>query len=100
MLIFGSGSVVIAAAQASFFTGREQTRVVMFVDTTATVLNAALDYLWIFGRCGFPAGGITGAAWATVTAEWFRVLVYALVMLRPATRGTYQLTVSGGPTGN
>ena len=76
VLTFGSGAMIIAAAQASFFTGREKTRVVMFVDTAATLLNAALDYVWIFGRFGFPAGGIAGAAWATTTAEWFRVLVY------------------------
>jgi MATE family multidrug resistance protein len=91
VLTFGSGAMIIAAAQVSFFTGREKTRVVMFVDTTATLLNAALDYAWIFGRFGFSAGGIAGAAWATTTAEWFRVLVYGLIMLRPATRQTYQV---------
>ena len=76
VLTFGSAAMIIAAAQVSFFTGREKTRVVMYVDTTATLLNAPLDYTWIFGRFGFPAAGIAGAAWATTTAEWFRVLVY------------------------
>lgn len=97
VLTFGAGAMIIAAAQASFFTGREQTRVVMFVDTGATLLNAALAYVWIFGRLGFPAGGIAGAAWATTTAEWVRVLAYGSIMLRPATRRTYQLGMGWRP---
>jgi MATE family multidrug resistance protein len=97
VLTFGSGAVIIAAAQVSFFTGREKTRVVMYVDTVATLLNASLDYVWIFGRFGFSAGGITGAAWATTTAEWFRVLVYGWLMLRPASRQVYQLAAGWRP---
>jgi MATE family multidrug resistance protein len=98
VLTFGSGAMIIAAAQVSFFTGREKTRVVMFVDTAATLLNAALDYAWIFGRFGFSAGGIAGAAWATTTAEWFRVLVYGCIMLRPASRQVYQLAAGWRPS--
>ncbi len=97
VLTFGSGAMIIAAAQASFFTGLEKTRVVMVVDTSATLLNAALDYVFIFGRFGFAASGIAGAAWATTTAEWFRVLVYGCLMLRPVTRQTYQMAVGWRP---
>ncbi len=91
ILTFGSGAMIIAAAQVSFFTGREKTRIVMFVDIAATLLNAVLAYVWIFGRCGCSAGGITGAAWATTTAEWCRVAVYAWLMLRPTNREVYRL---------
>ena len=97
VLTFGSGAMIIAAAQVSFFTGREKTRVVMFVDITATLLNAGLDYAWIFGHCGFSAHGIAGAAWATTTAQWFRVLVYGWLMLRPASHQVYQLTTGWRP---
>ena len=69
----------------------------MCVDTGATLSNAALDYVWIFGRFGFSAGGIAGAAWATTTAEWFRVLVYGWLMLRPASRQVYQLAAGWRP---
>jgi len=69
----------------------------MVVDTAATLLNASLDYVWIFGRFGFSAGGIAGAAWATTTAEWFRVLVYGWLMLRPASRQVYQLAAGWRP---
>ena len=99
ILALGSGAIILAAAQSSFFTGRGATRVVMLVDCSAALLNAGLDYAWIFGRFGFPAGGISGAAWATTTAEWYRVLFYAAIMLRPAYRHAYALASGWRPSG-
>ncbi len=86
VLIFGSGAVVLAGTLSAFFTGRGATRVVMAVDSAAAALNAVLAYLWIFGHGGFPRGGIAGAGAATVSAEWFRVVCYAAIMLRPRYR--------------
>jgi len=88
---WAGGASVIAAAISSFFSGRGETRVVMFVDTFAASINVLLDYAWIFGRWGFPEGGMAGAAWATVVALWIRVLVYALLILRPVYRHRYQI---------
>jgi MATE family multidrug resistance protein len=91
VLTFGAGGMLISAAFATFFTGRGQTRVVMLVDCAAVTLNLVLDYLWIFGRLGFPSLGIEGAAWATVIAQWFKVLAYWGLMMRPVFRQKYQL---------
>ncbi|MDY0166456.1 MAG: MATE family efflux transporter [Thermoguttaceae bacterium] len=82
-LCFGAGAAVMSAALASFFTGRGQTRVVMVVDVCASLLNIVLDYLWIFGHFGFPAMGIEGAGWATAASQWFKMLVYWWLMMRP-----------------
>jgi MATE family multidrug resistance protein len=97
ILTFGSGAMVMAAAQTSFFTGRGKTRVVMCVDMTATLLNAVLDYLWIFGHFGCAASGLAGAAWATTTAEWFRVIVYGCLMFRAVNRHKYRLATGWRP---
>ena len=86
VLIYGSGAIILAGTLSSFFTGRGATRVVMAVDSTAAALNAVLAYLWIFGHAGFPRGGIAGAGAATVCAEWFRVMCYAAIMMRPRYR--------------
>lgn len=91
VLMFGAGAAVIAAAQASFFTGLGKTRVVMLVDTSSAALNMLLDYLWIFGHWGFTEMGIEGAGWATVVALWWKVGMYALIMEMPRFRNVYGL---------
>jgi MATE family multidrug resistance protein len=91
VLTFGAGGHLLSAAFASFFTGRGETRVVMLVDCSAVALNLLLDYAWIFGHWGFPPMGIEGAAWATVVAQWSRVLLYWWLMMRPVYREKYQM---------
>lgn len=69
-------AMLIAGVQAAFFTGRGETRRVMVVDVSAALINMLLDYLWIFGKAGFPEMGLAGAAWASVLAQWSKVLMY------------------------
>jgi len=88
---FGAGAEIIAAALAAFFTGLGVNRVVMVVDSLAALLNAVLDYILIFGHFGLPSLGIEGAAWATVTALWFRVFAYAALMMLPRFRQPHRL---------
>jgi multidrug resistance protein, MATE family len=87
--LFGAGAEVIAASMAAFFTGRGVTWVVMLVDSSASLLNIALDWAWIFGHCGLPEMGIEGAAWATVVSLWWRVVAYAILILLPRFRQRY-----------
>jgi len=37
----------------------------------ANLLNAGLNYLWVFGHWGFAATGVLGSAWATTVSRWF-----------------------------
>ena len=91
VLAFGAGGSVLSAALCSFYTGRGETRVVMLVNVAAAAINIALDYAWIFGRWGFPAMGIEGAAWATVVSQWFTVAAYLVMIARPVHLKTYQI---------
>jgi multidrug resistance protein, MATE family len=91
IVAFGAGAEIIAAAISAFFTGLGVNRVVMVVDTTASLMNIVLDYAWIFGRFGLPEWGIEGAAWATVVSLWFRVAAYIAIMSLPRYRQTYRL---------
>jgi multidrug resistance protein, MATE family len=88
---FAAGGEVIAAALSAFFTGLGVNRVVMVVDSLASLMNIVLDYGWIFGHFGLPALGIEGAALATVVSLWFRVVAYAVWMMRPKYRRPYHL---------
>jgi len=82
VLAFGAGPPVISAAVSSFWVGRGDTRMVLVVNVLAALLNIVLDVVWIFGYLGFPEGGIEGAAWATVTSQWFKVIAYFVFLYR------------------
>ena len=113
ILTLGSGAAVMSEALAGFFSGRGSTRVVMYANVAATLVNIVLDYLLIFGKAGFPELGMEGAAWATVAANWFKLVVYWLVIHSPALVTQYgirsgrrwdakllgRLLLFGGPNG-
>jgi len=81
-LSFGAGAPVLSAALSAFWVGRGDTRLVLLVNVLAALLNIVLDVIWIFGYLGFPEGGIEGAAWATVTSQWFKVIAYFAFLYR------------------
>jgi MATE family multidrug resistance protein len=82
ILMLGSFPVVLMATLSTFFAGRGQTRVVLLVNVFATVVNVGLDYLWIFGRGGFPRLGVSGAAFATVASQVVGAAAYVALLLR------------------
>ncbi|MFC1467843.1 MATE family efflux transporter [Verrucomicrobiota bacterium] len=70
ILMLGSVSQPFSAAISGFFSGRGETRVVMWSNVVGNIVNVGLDYCMIFGKCGFPEMGIAGAAIASVIAGW------------------------------
>ena len=82
------------ATLSTFFAGRGNTVVVLSVNVLATIVNIVLDYLWIFGKAGFPRPGVAGAAWATVVSQVVGAGVYLWLILRPRFREEYG-TLSG-----
>ena len=48
----------------------------------AAILNTGLNYILIFGKCGFPVMGVTGAAIATVIAQAINILLIFLFYWR------------------
>jgi MATE family multidrug resistance protein len=47
----------------------------ILVIVIGNLLNALLDWMWIFGRIGCSEHGIAGSAWATVVGRWFMFLM-------------------------
>jgi len=50
-------------------------RPVVITIIVINVLNAVLNYAWIFGHFGFPALGVLGSAWATCVSRWLMALL-------------------------
>lgn len=89
IICLGGPGMLVAQAAASFYSGRGETWVVMWVDAAAAILNLVLDYFWIFGVAGFPAWGVAGAAWATSLSLWVKAVVYLLLFLQREHRSTF-----------
>jgi len=81
ILIYSAFPTAASSALAGFFSGRGKTKVIMWVSFIATGINIILDYLLIFGKFGFPALGMQGAAIATVISQIARLLLYIILML-------------------
>ncbi len=94
IICVGGPAMLIAQAFSSFYSGRGETWVVMLVDSAVTLVNVALDYVWIFGLAGFPEMGIAGAAWATAVSLWLKVAIYLVLVLRRKHRKKFN-TIGG-----
>ncbi len=67
---------------------------------TSAAVNTGLNYGLIFGHCGFPALGVTGAAMASVIAELVNMLlmlvIFCLVRLRGHRDFRFSLSLGAG----
>ena len=52
-----------------------ETRLPMFASVAAILVNLVFNYFRIFGKCGFPELGVTGAAIATVLSRYVETAV-------------------------
>ncbi|GAB2537894.1 MATE family efflux transporter [Rufibacter soli] len=68
--------LMVFQAFKQFAEGLSLTKQSMFISIFANVLNVGLNYLLIYGKLGFPALGLNGAAWATLISR----VVMALMM--------------------
>ena len=60
----------------------EKVRVPMIASGAAAVLNAVLNYIFIFGKLGFPAMGVAGAGLATAVSAAGSPVIIALISRR------------------
>lgn len=89
IMAFGSIAPILATAQSTFFSGRGQTSVVMWVNLLGALTNMGFDYLLIFGIGPFPEMGIEGAAIATVIGSCAQVVAYSWLMFGAKARASY-----------
>jgi MATE family multidrug resistance protein len=61
--------LLLYAAFRRYLQGMGIVRPVMIALVLANVMNVIVNWLLIFGNLGFPAMGVTGAAWATVASR-------------------------------
>lgn len=87
-----SGYLVILAASflpmagatllATLFRCMEMASLPLYASIVAAVLNTGLNYLLIFGKCGFRALGAEGAAIATVVSQMMNFLIMLMLLFK------------------
>jgi len=91
ILSLGTIPALIAATLACFYSGRGKTMVIMWVNLAGSLINIGLDWPFIFGAGPIPAGGIRGAAIATVISQFAMVFLYIVLLMRSAEAREYGL---------
>ena len=73
-----TGATLLSTA----FRCAERPRLPLYASIFSALLNTGLNYILIFGKLGFPALGVTGAAIATVVSQCVNVLGMLLMASR------------------
>lgn len=89
ILLYGSIVSLMRVSVSGFFSGVGRTKIVMVASFVAMLTNVGLDYVLIFGKCGFPALGIRGAGYATVLGGVVGLSVLASAYFQARNRKKY-----------
>lgn len=73
--VWGLPFLMLTQLVNAFFIATSRSKYLVIGSAIGTVINIVLDYLFIFGKGGFPAMGMQGAAIASVIAEGVACLV-------------------------
>jgi len=83
ILCLGMVLIFLDALAYNALSAAGDTRSSLYIKIASSLLNAFLNYLFIFGHGGFEAMGVAGAAYATLCAYIFSLTVYGWLLLRP-----------------
>lgn len=94
ILIYGSILMLLRFAINSFYSGIGRTKFIMIASFGAMVVNICVSYVLIFGKFGFPAMGIEGAAFGTLSGTAFSILILVIPYLSRGNRVYFRVMES------
>jgi MATE family multidrug resistance protein len=77
IITFSLIPILVFQTFRQFTEGLSLTRIAMIIVISANVVNIGLNYLLIYGHAGFPALGLNGAGYATLTSRTLMAVVFA-----------------------
>ena len=81
----------IGSAMIAYYSGIGKTGVLATAIITMSITNIALNYILIFGKLGFPALGIKGAAYASNIAEFISMVILLSGIFMANRKATHRL---------
>lgn len=81
VILLGAPPLLVYAAFRRYLQGLHVVRPVMAALVSANLVNAAGNWLLIYGNLGFPRLGVAGSAWATTVARCY-MAAFLLVAIR------------------
>lgn len=94
ILLWGSIFLLLRTALSSFFSGLGRTKFILISALASLVTNIVCNYTLIFGKFGFPALGIKGAAIGTNIGAFVGVLVLFIIYFSKEIRLDFQIIKS------
>ncbi|HOO63602.1 MAG TPA: MATE family efflux transporter [Synergistaceae bacterium] len=89
IVMMGVGIALLRNVLSCFFSGIGKTAVVMQASLLSMLVNVGANYLLIFGKCGFPALGVRGAAYGTLIGGASGLVVIVVAYLGRENRRAY-----------
>ncbi len=94
IVIYGVLFSILRNCLSCYFSGLGRTKVVMMAALVSVLVNVVLDYVMIYGKLGFPAMGVRGAAIATVIGSFTGLCVLAAVYFGRFNRENFDIMKS------
>jgi MATE family multidrug resistance protein len=90
-LSFGILPLFIYAVLRCFIDALGLTRVTMFITLTSLPINLVLNYLFIYGKFGFPRLGGIGAGVASAITYWCIMIIAVLIIMKQSPFKQYKV---------
>lgn len=99
VLLWSTPFLLAYAVCRRYLQGMHAVTPVMFALITANLVNVAANWLLIYGHWGFPALGVAGAAWATVTSRVYMMATLLFAVWWVDKRRTREVLSQTTPAG-
>jgi MATE family multidrug resistance protein len=94
ILAWGGLFTMMRYTVGCYFSGIGKTKIVMVATIVAMVVNVILDYIFVFGKFGFPAMHVKGAALATVIGAFCAMVILFVAYLNHTNRTEFAVLKS------
>ncbi len=95
VLLWSTPFLLAYAVCRRYLQGMHAVTPVMFALITANLINVGANWLLIYGHWGFPALGVAGAAWATVTSRVYMMATLLFAVWWVDKRRTREVLAEG-----